>query len=490
MVTVLYYLRFTDTRHLEGSESQEPFALDLTDGMPFLISDTGEYVHSLNAWLRSLDSGRTRSFETWTAYARDVLIFLRFLREVLGKGFWEADAEDVARFHRLRRPPAKKPRWSDAGVLIPAEKSGFEVSARTWNRSVAGLNRAYEWGHENGLIDHLPFIYETVDSQFAPSGKVKRNLASEGAVDMTSRRFITLEQFRFLRDVGFGGYTADMSIDRRFRGKLAERNIAFLELLITTGMRCREANALTLDELFFPQVATNARATMLRIPPGISKGHKEREVNLSQRVQQMIRDYATIERAEAVLTAQRRGTYEEPNRWIVAERQSRNYAFTDLGRHGWEDMPPDFRNRLLIRQKNGTLNPAAIWLSDDGVPLKHTAWTNVFQRAVRRCESFGVRLHATPHVMRHSWGTALHDALEGNRLSDPGSMSGPYAAHRRESPLDSTRTVQRLAGHSQIETTELYVAMSPLRTKNALEATATLADRIAALTEEARANGA
>jgi site-specific recombinase XerD len=454
--------------------------------MPFLISDKGEYLHDLNAWLRSLDSGRTRSFETWTAYARDVLIFLRFLEEVLGKSFWQADADDVSRFHRLRRPPAKKPRWSDAGVLITAEQTGVEVTARSWNRSVAALNRAYRWGQEYGLIEEVPFSYESVDSRFVEHGTATRNLASEGAPDTTTRRFITPEQFLFLREVGFGGYNIDNSLDYRFRGKLAERNVAFLTLLFTTGMRCREATALTLDELCFPQTAASARSTVLRLPPAITKGQKERDVMLAARVQQIVRDYADIERAEAVLVAQKRGTYEEPNRWIVSERQTRNYAFTTVGKQAWDNMSPAFRNRLLIRQEDGTLNPAAIWLSDKGVPLQHTAWTNVFKRAVQRCESFGVRIHATPHVMRHSWGTTLHDVLEGNRLSGSPEMSGPYAAHRHKSPLDSTRTVQRLAGHSQISTTELYVAMSPLARRPVSEATATLAG-LAAMLSEGRA---
>src|SRR3546814_6981277 len=54
---------------------------------------------------------------------------------------WQADADDVGAYHRARRR-------SDAE---------FRISASTWNRAIASLDKLYRWAEREGLIERTPF---------------------------------------------------------------------------------------------------------------------------------------------------------------------------------------------------------------------------------------------------------------------------------------------------------------------------------------------
>jgi site-specific recombinase XerD len=67
-------------------------------------------------------------------------VWLRFL-DACGTTIWDAARDDVTAYHRARRR-------GDAAQRI---------SAASWNRAVASLDRLYRWGKSQGLIAEAPF---------------------------------------------------------------------------------------------------------------------------------------------------------------------------------------------------------------------------------------------------------------------------------------------------------------------------------------------
>ena len=103
-----------------------PDALDtaerngLIDGMPFILMDDGSYDLHINRFFRACPAMGARSPNTWRSYARDILVWARFLGECRGgKTVWQADRHDVLAFHRARRL-SDAPRvgwWAQTGIL-------------------------------------------------------------------------------------------------------------------------------------------------------------------------------------------------------------------------------------------------------------------------------------------------------------------------------------------------------------------------------------
>jgi Phage integrase, N-terminal SAM-like domain len=60
------------------------------DGMPFVLGADGSYDLHLNRFLRELDSWGARSAHTREAYARDLMLFGRFLHQHRGGRPWRA----------------------------------------------------------------------------------------------------------------------------------------------------------------------------------------------------------------------------------------------------------------------------------------------------------------------------------------------------------------------------------------------------------------
>ena len=94
--------------------------------MPFILDVNGNYDHDLNRFFRACPTMGVRSMNSLRAYARDIIVWLRFLEERRnGKRVWQADRTDIAAFHEARRlsdPP-------------------YRISAASWNRAIAALDK-------------------------------------------------------------------------------------------------------------------------------------------------------------------------------------------------------------------------------------------------------------------------------------------------------------------------------------------------------------
>src|SRR3546814_1562674 len=66
-----------------------------------------------------------------------------------GKTIWRAACDDIDGYHRARR----------------RDEAGHRITAASWNRAVASLDRLYRWGEQQGLIADAPFSRRAVRSE-------------------------------------------------------------------------------------------------------------------------------------------------------------------------------------------------------------------------------------------------------------------------------------------------------------------------------------
>lgn len=386
-----------------------------------------------------------RSTNSLRAYARDLIVWMRFLLERRGgKGVWRADREDVAAFHAARRrsePPHR-------------------ISAASWNRSIAALEKFYGWAAEEGLIEVSPFGLRIALRPIGRGryGPVSTSRAREPGARRGNLRFIGLDLFLLFRDIGLRGRMDDGHDDEDWRGRHGERNALFAELLVTTGLRLEEAASLLAIELPAPERLSSATKSLpFFLPASIAKGGRPREIRLPVRLLRRLHDYAGIERENALA-----GNRRLPSRPLIAlstaNRNTVGIADDDgiVSPVRLDALTPLLRQRLITP----TGEPLALWLNEAGRPMTPAAWAAVFRRASKRCGDAGLDLVVTPHALRHTFATHMLSMLIreqiGSVLGD-GPPGDPGSAVYRRMIDDPLQKLQRLLGHASIASTYIYL---------------------------------
>jgi site-specific recombinase XerD len=293
---------FTDYHQLAECSSNEQNLAEalrsagVPDRMPFLLASDGSYDLYLNRFLRELPHNGVRSWHSWKSYALDLLTWCRFLQEHRATTAWEATRADLIVYHQARRSALAPLSFASTPDLAYAPS----ISAASWNRTVAALDKFYRWAHEEGYVRTLPFTYREAHSPSGPHHvTVRRNTALERAARHQDMKFLTMDAYLFFRDVGLRGCLPGGAEDVAFRGRNGERNATFAELLVTTGLRLTEANSLV-----FPEVPTLREPVPKSVPyllaGATAKGQKGRKIYLPTRLVRQITSYCEIERANAI----------------------------------------------------------------------------------------------------------------------------------------------------------------------------------------------
>jgi site-specific recombinase XerD len=417
--------------------------LGLADGMPFILGDNGNYDHDLNRFFRACPTLGVRSPNSLRAYGRDILIWIRFLVERRdNKCLWAADRHDVAAFHAARRlalPPAR-------------------ISAASWNRSVAALDKLYRWAVEEGVIAKSPFTYRQ-SWRRTNSGAVMTvaaNAATERGARTRDVRFLSLDRYLLFREIGLRGRLPDGSEDPTWQGRNSERNALFAEVLVTTGLRLQEAASLLWIEFPKPELASALRSRSFRLAPAIAKGSKGRVIRLPERVLKRLHEYAALERANVLMRrSQSCGESIEHPICVINHERGRLLLEKDAVRASVDVLTPRERSRLVWAE---TSEPLCLWLAEGARPMPPAAWEVVFRRASARCRRFGIDLDVTPHMLRHTFAVHMLSLLVREQigwvLDERQSHIG--AAYRRLIG-DPLLKLQRLLGHSRIESTYIYL---------------------------------
>src|SRR3546814_9761360 len=87
--------------------------------------------------------------------------------------------------------------WSSD--VCSSDLAEFRISASTWNRAIASLDKLYRWAEREGLIERTPFTHRQVWRRSHDGRRAAvtgRNNAYERAARRSDVRFIDLTDYR------------------------------------------------------------------------------------------------------------------------------------------------------------------------------------------------------------------------------------------------------------------------------------------------------
>lgn len=420
---------------IEGLGTRERH-LGLLPGHPFLLRPDGSADADVLAFFAS-SSFKLLSEQTRLSYAKDLRLFLSFLES---KSWRDCTPADLLDFEHWRRRDAANPR---------------RVSGAKLGRELAACKKFFDWQRQRGTLGTDPARMGHVER----SGSPLPGAALRPRDARSSRvKWLTPRAFRQWRDVGLGGYRLDGSRDRSWRGRSDGRNVAFANLLWSSGLRLREAGTLLRSELPSPELG--ARYLRARMGQAVAKG-RGRDFWMSSEALLDLEGYVISTRAAAVARAQREGRYESVAQRLVVVGSERSGLQVRDGEGETRTVSLDLlsardRARLFIEGPNG-VEPAMLFLGESGLPMRFESWEAVFAGASRRCTRLGVPVSCYPHMLRHSFALRMLVTL----LHAFDRRMGLTPEERRDYRLlygDPWTLVQTLLGHTNPQTTrDIYL---------------------------------
>lgn len=416
------------------------------DGRPFILGPDGSYDRDLNRFLRDLESWGVRAENSRIAYSTDLMLYCRFLHESRGgRSIWDTDGADLRAYKSVR---------------LHGDGPG-KVSAATWNRSIAALDKWVQWSLYEELLSAAPFRYvdKTVVSPQGPK-RVRVNADAEPEVPRQPIRFLSHEDFMLWRDVGLRGLLPDGAPDAKWRGRNGERNALFADLLVCTGMRLDEAASLLTTEL--PPVNGRRLIGDITVSAAVAKRDRARTVYVRPRVTRDLHHYVGMERDELVQRRRVRGTYEAVAERMPVRRASRHALVVENGT-SWSYSRIGAADRARLIQVDGrgsALGPLSLWLGENGMPLRRNTWQSVFQRANERCAAFGLDFDVHPHTLRHTFAVHMLGLLLRQTVRALGMREDRRFTHAEVKRLligNPLRKLQLLLGHRHEATVYMYL---------------------------------
>ncbi|MGJ5828055.1 site-specific integrase [Streptomyces ossamyceticus] len=384
-------------------------------------------------------------------YTEDYCLLFDFLW-LRGKSWIEATADDLWDFEDWRTRSPRNPQ---------------KVGGARWNRGLAAFAKLYSWATKSEWIAVNPVEMRQTVGRYGeaievPAGRSKNAKSS-------NVHWLTPRAFRQWVEVGLRGYGADGVPEPGWAGRMEDRNVAFAELLFSSGARLTEGGSLLTIEV--PRSALRARRYYSgRLAKAVTKSKRPRTYYVAAPVVGLIEGYSESMRAAAVRRAQAKGRYDSlPERKLVTRitgRRKKVLHWVDqdgvIGETALNDATVEERMTLFTEGPAGP-EPLWLWLNESGLPFHPESWENVFRGASKRCEKVlaGVVSEppfCTPHMCRHSM--ALYMLVVLHHIVD--LRMGLTPEERRDFRLlygDPWRMVQDLLGHAELETTrEIYLA--------------------------------
>lgn len=191
------------------------------DGMPvFLDEETMMPVPSLCEYGRYLSTALLDE-TTLKDYGRVIGRVDKYLTK-LGSDILSAVETDLVSYRSHRTQWQEKP-----------------IGGSAWGKESFVLDDLYGFLVNRGLLSHRP-------ARVAARG---RNALAPRVRSSMDIRHLTFDQYRYFRDVGFGGQLPDAQVDLRFRGWSPLRNRAGSDIALGSGMRWREWSTVLLPEI-------------------------------------------------------------------------------------------------------------------------------------------------------------------------------------------------------------------------------------------------
>lgn len=410
---------------------------------------------------------RAKAEDTADGYMRDLLVFLNFLATGFPETAWDAvTIRHVRAFLDFRLFGV----GSTDGDWQP-------VSVGTAVRNRAALAAFYKWALDRCLVGGSP-----VPGLTSSSGS-SQNWAKGGMRHAV--KWVTRAEFRQWRECGVQGVDPSNAWAEPNLA-MVERNVAGVDLAFATGMRLREFGSLLVEEVPVWSWA-DRRLAWGRVP--CAKGSPEvgRIFYLDQSMVDALNHYVRGLRQDLVERGLEYGVYETVPGKIMCRNVTTVRGIANMvnvegqrkGRHV-SSIKAAERQRMYRRDAQGRVVPMALWLSQGGLPMKHTGWHDVFKAANARyarlfhCEPLGESLYERPdenefgmwpHMLRHSFALALFAQAAQVALGERGNAVTPQSlravARWRDLDLMVWARVQMMLGHRHVSTTR-WIYLEPV----------------------------
>ncbi|MGW2937919.1 site-specific integrase [Streptomyces sp. NPDC001156] len=424
--------------------------LGIHPGDPILLSPDCRIDELLSLYLCRSGFAKLAP-ETKRNYTDDYRLFFDFLWE-RDKVWNQATDDDLADFEY----------WRTRACTNPGKIGGSR-----WNRALAALTRLYDWAERREYVARNPVLMRDFIGRTGEVIRVSQRRAKDAKT--SNVHWLTPRAFRLWVNVGLRGHTAQGVPAANWRGRLEDRNAAFADLLLSSGMRLTEAGSLLTIEMPRTRLG-GTRYYPGRLAPVVTKSKRARTFYASAPVVGEVEGYMESSRAFAIRRAQAKGRYEGlPEMRLVTKFAGlRKKVLHWRDQNGAEGRTPlseaDVAERMtLFTEGPAGPEPLWLWLNESGLPFRPASWENVFRTASERCAQVLDRVVAeppfcTPHMARHSF--ALYMLVVLHHVVD--LRMGLTPEERRDFRLlygDPWRMVQDLLGHAQLETTrEIYLA--------------------------------
>lgn len=364
------------------------------DGTPIFIDPTGRADYLVNLFWRvswpgalGLKEGSVRR------YAYSLKVWLDFLHAV-GSTWRTAGRDELAAFKRWR---------------LSADQNPDVVSPNAFRIDLAAIRRFYDFASGQCKVENPVYLRAVVGA--VHRSQVREQLqGAPSAIRRADVKWLTPEAFRLWRDIGLRGFAADELPAERWVGRSEDRDVAFVEGLFGTGLRLGEWSSQLVIEMPESHQEGLFRG---RLSASCTKTSVGRPFWMRRRVAQLVRYYVDDGgRRTAITRAQAAGRYADARgRWLIKNVHPGGMlnVVDDAGRTrdlSLDAIAPHIRMRLFT-ETDGGLEPAWLWLNQDGMPRPKTAWYNTFHRAndrvARTLAGSGPRLWCRPHMLRHSF---------------------------------------------------------------------------------------
>ncbi len=284
-------------------------------------------------------------------------------------------------------------------------------------------------------------------------------------------RHLTLEQYLFWRDVGFGGLAPDARLDSGFRGRNAHRNRAAAELALLTGMRLQEWSTVLLPELGMVPGGESPHRPGEPVEFGLRRCAKygsPRTVYVPSDALAMVDRYVLLERTETVRAAQPTLKRRRDELFVITPTDGRPGKVRGVldgatVTRTVADLPPELRRITVVDTGDG-LEPLGLFVGAGGQMLLPSSWDKARWAAWRRMRAHAAHertptLPAMPwlfHDLRHTFALRLLSYLTqlAREREAPGSGLATLVDHLAYNPL---LVVQDRLGHRSPASTYRYV---------------------------------
>lgn len=318
-------------------------------------------------------AGYTR--ETKRNYATDLCLFFNFLW-LRGKLWTQAVEADLEDYQYWRQESPDNP--------IP-------VGDVKWNRELAALTGLYKWASKGGnrFVARNPVQTHQVMGRHGEMVPVPA-LRAKGAKG-SNVHWLTPRAFRRWVDVGLRGYTRDGLPGPHWVGRLEDRNVAYVHLLNSSGMRRLEGGSLLTFEV--PTLRLEGgRYYAGRVAAAVTRSKKSRTFYASAGAVGEVEGYVESSRAAVIRKAQAVGRYDGlfdmrmvtkvtggPRRVVHWCDRNGVIGETELNR------ATDLDRMTFYTEGPRGPEPLWLWLNERGLPFLPHSWDGVFTAANNRC---------------------------------------------------------------------------------------------------------